>query len=65
VIVGGGGPGAELIDVDAGSAVAFGALSGISSFGTITAAGGLLYFIGGYDEAIGLRGTFLVTDQPS
>jgi hypothetical protein len=64
VVVGGGGHGAELIDVDSGAATALDVLSGVSSFGTVTAADGLLTFIGGYDESIALRGTFIVIDQP-
>ena len=64
VVVGGGGPGVEIIDAEAGVATGLELLSGVSSFGTVTVADGLLYFIGGYDESIMLRRTFLVTEPP-
>jgi hypothetical protein len=63
-VVGGGGAGAELVDLRAETTSPFPeAPSGVSSYGTITAADGLLYFIGGYDRDIRLTGTFLVLPQ--
>ncbi len=64
-VVGGGGAGVELVDVPAGTTSPLpDAPSGVSSYGTITAADGLLYFIGGYDRDIRLTGTFQVLRQP-
>jgi hypothetical protein len=65
VVVGGGGPGVELIDPATGAVSTLDSVSGVSSFGTVTAADGLLYFIGGYDEGIRLRGTFVVSEVPT
>lgn len=64
-VVGGGGAGVELVDVAAGATSSFPqAPSGVSSYGTVTAADDLLYFIGGYDRDIRLTGTFVVVQQP-
>lgn len=59
VIVGGGGNGVEVIDVDTKAVELLqGAPSRMASFGTVSVSNGSLYLIGGYDENISLTGTF-------
>jgi hypothetical protein len=59
VLVGGGGEGVEVIDVEAGVSTKATAASGVASFGTVSVSGSLVLMIGGYDEQIGLTGRFL------
>ena len=64
VLVGGGGDGVEIIDLEAGISTEATTASGVSSFGTASVAGSVVLLVGGYDERIGLTRRFLtVPDQ--
>ena len=65
VAVWGGGPGVELIDVEAGTTSPLpDSPQGVASFGTVTVVGDRLILIGGYDERIRLSRTFEVLREP-
>ncbi len=59
VLVGGGGDGVEIIDLEAGISTRATTASGVSSFGTASVTGEIVLLIGGYDERIGLTGRYL------
>ncbi len=59
VLVGGGGEGLEVIDVDAGASSVVNAASGIASFGTVSLSGDTVLVVGGYDRQIDLTRRYL------
>ena len=59
VLVGGGGEGLELIDVEAGVSTEVTVASGIASFGTVSVAGDSVLLVGGYDDQIALTRRYL------
>ena len=57
VVVGGGGPGAELLEPGAKvSAVVDAVGIGVASFSTVSVVGSDLWFVGGYDRRVNLTG---------
>jgi hypothetical protein len=59
VVVAGGGPGVEVLDLAAGSRRVDAAGTGRSSFSTVGLSGSEVLVVGGYDEQIRLTRTFL------
>jgi hypothetical protein len=60
VLVGGGGDGVEIIDLEAGLSTEATIASGVSSFGTVTLAEEVVLLVGGYDDRIRLTERFVV-----
>jgi hypothetical protein len=59
VVVGGGGPGAEVVDVGRGTSSRLSqASAGRAAFSTVNTLGGQVLVLGGYDEQIRLTGLF-------
>ena len=62
VLVAGGGPGVEVLDLAAGSRWVDAAGTGRSSFSTVGLRGSVVLVVGGYDEQIRLARTFETFD---